>query len=266
MAASEVERGACDGVLDGARIDDYLRRLELHHRPAPDLAGLALLHERHLERVPFENLSIHWGEPIVLEARALVDKLTRGTRGVGRGGFCYELNGAFGALLDALGFRVTRFEARVDSTDGVDVPFDHLCLGVALDERYLVDVGFGDSFVRPLRLDDEAPQADRAGTFEVRQRPDGWRELVRDGARSFRFALTPRRLADFEPGCRHHCTSPASPFTRAALCSRPTPTGRITVRGTQWIETTPAGRIERALEPSDVPRVLREAFGLERRS
>jgi N-hydroxyarylamine O-acetyltransferase len=56
---------------------------------------LRRLQRQHLLRVPFENLSVHRGESIDLMAEALVDKLVIGRRG----GFCYELNGAFGALL-----------------------------------------------------------------------------------------------------------------------------------------------------------------------
>src|SRR5579859_5767590 len=57
----------------------------------PSLPLLRTLHEAHLLAVPFENLSIHYGQPIILEAAALYDKIVRRRRG----GFCYELNGLF---------------------------------------------------------------------------------------------------------------------------------------------------------------------------
>ena len=53
--------------------------------------------------MPFENLDIHRGVPIELAEPALLDKIVRRRRG----GFCCELNGAFSALLSALGFDVT---------------------------------------------------------------------------------------------------------------------------------------------------------------
>src|SRR5215469_17119584 len=54
----------------------------------PSLRLLRTLHEAHLLAVPFENLSIHYGQPIFLEDQALYDKIVRRRRG----GFCYELN------------------------------------------------------------------------------------------------------------------------------------------------------------------------------
>src|SRR5690349_2377671 len=116
----------------------YLSRIGMPEELAPPSAELLReLHIRHLESVPFENLSIHLDEPIRLDEDALLDKIVRRRRG----GFCYELNGVFAALLEALGFRVTRHAARVFSGDGqLGIPFDHLALIVDLDEEWLVDV------------------------------------------------------------------------------------------------------------------------------
>ncbi|MGH2486980.1 MAG: arylamine N-acetyltransferase, partial [Ktedonobacterales bacterium] len=57
--------------------------------PAPSLSLLRALHQAHLLAVPFENLSIHYDQPITLEDATLYDKIVRRQRG----GFCYELNG-----------------------------------------------------------------------------------------------------------------------------------------------------------------------------
>ena len=83
-------------------VDRYLARLGLRGPLRPSLGVLRQLHLAHLRAIPFENLSIHLGEPIVLDPQLLVAKLVERHRG----GFCYELNGAFAALLAALGFRV----------------------------------------------------------------------------------------------------------------------------------------------------------------
>src|ERR1035438_9191196 len=88
-----------------------------------DIQALRDLQLAHLLTVPFENLSIHLGEPIVLEQADLVAKVVR----MHRGGFCYELNGAFAGLLTALGFRVSMLSARVFGTGGQPgPPFDHM--------------------------------------------------------------------------------------------------------------------------------------------
>src|SRR6476661_8880772 len=77
--------------------------------PAPTAALLGALHQAHLFAVPFENLSIHYGQPITLEDETLYDKIVSRRRG----GFCYELNGLFARLLRRLGFTVTLLSARV---------------------------------------------------------------------------------------------------------------------------------------------------------
>ncbi len=109
--------------------------------------------------VPFENLSIHLGEPIDLDGDALFDKVV--TRR--RGGFCYELNGAFAQLLSALGFPVTLRAARVFADGVPNPPCDHLVLQVDAPGPWLVDVGFGDHSLRPLRRGDGGKQPDAAG-------------------------------------------------------------------------------------------------------
>ncbi|MGH3164340.1 MAG: arylamine N-acetyltransferase, partial [Trebonia sp.] len=70
-------------------VDDYLARIGIARPVSADLQALRDLQMAHLLTVPFENLSIHLGEPIVLDQAALVDKVVR----MRRGGFCYELNG-----------------------------------------------------------------------------------------------------------------------------------------------------------------------------
>ena len=94
--------------MDGATIDRYLERIGAERPARADADALRHLQHRHLLAVPFENLSIHLGEPIVLTEDALVAKIVDGRRG----GFCYELNGLFGMLLDALGYRGTLLAAR----------------------------------------------------------------------------------------------------------------------------------------------------------
>ena len=75
---------------------------QLRRSTAPTPETLRDLQVAHLSTVPFENLSIHSGEPIVLNEDALFAKIVEQKRG----GFCYECNGLFAGLLRALGFEV----------------------------------------------------------------------------------------------------------------------------------------------------------------
>ena len=244
-------------------LDAYCHRIEYTGPRAPTLAALRGLHRAHLRAVPFENLDIHLGRRITLDEAALFDKIV--TRR--RGGFCYEQNGLFAAALRALGFDVSLLEARVSRKDGTfGIPFDHLTLVVQLDERWLADVGFGDSFMLPLRLDDPGEQVQDGARFRVthdgvtgiyaRQKAGTW-------TGEYQFFLKPRQLDDFAGGCEYHQASPLSSFTRDRVCSRATPEGRITVSDRRLIVTRNGQRTERDLpDEAAFHAALRDHFGI----
>ena len=127
-------------------LNAYLDRINYHGSTVPSAENLRALQLAHLQTVPFENLSIHAAEPIVLADEALFTKIVENRRG----GFCYECNGLFAALLRTLGFDVTMLSAEVaNAQGGYSQPFDHMTLVVRESQRWLVDVGFGDSFLEP---------------------------------------------------------------------------------------------------------------------
>lgn len=250
-------------------IDAYLERIDAARPARPDAAALRELQLRHLTTVPFENLSIHLGEDIVLEEKALLDKVLANRRG----GFCYELNGAFAVLLRALGFRVALLQARVHGDGGrLGIPYDHMALRVETDDGtgpWLADVGFGDHAQHPLALDDRTDQQDPRGAFRIAPVPaeeEGDHEdldVLRDGAPQFRLDPRPRALADFRGGAWYHRTSPDSGFTRSPVCSRFTTTGRITLRGHRLLTTVGTERHETPLESdAEVLAAYREHFGV----
>ncbi len=127
------------------RVHEYLERLGIEAPPRPTLDGLRKLHRAHVHQIPFENLSIHLGEEIVLGPDELLAKIVDRHRG----GFCYELNGAFASLLRALGYNVTLLAARVFNGEQLGPPFDHMTLRVDLDEPWLADAGFGGQLPIP---------------------------------------------------------------------------------------------------------------------
>lgn len=238
-------------------IDGYLRRIGAVRPTRLDLASLTELHRAHLEHVPFENLDIQHGIPIELGA-ASVAKIVGGHRG----GFCYELNGAFAALLCALGFDVTLLQARVYGADGEPgIPFDHLCLLVELDRPYLVDVGFGANFVEPLVFEVDVDLIDSAGTFRIVDRGDGWFDMLAAGTARYRFERAGRTLAEFVPGSAFHQT-PESHFAKGVVVTRLAGTGRVTLTGDTLIETIGDERTETPIEPGEFARTLDGRFGI----
>ncbi|MFJ3794390.1 arylamine N-acetyltransferase [Kitasatospora sp. NPDC090091] len=248
-----------DGLTDAQR-DAYLARIGVPAPGRPSPAALAELQLAHLQAVPFENLGIHLGEPVVLEPGALVEKVV--TRR--RGGFCYELNGSFAELLRSLGYEVSLLSARVFDGDRPGPPFDHLALRVDLDEPWLVDVGFGAFSRQPLRLDERGPQADPAGEFTIVPGGDDELDVLMGGKPQYRLSLRPHPLADFVPTCWWQTTSPDSHFTRSTTCTLPTPEGgRVTLSGTRLIRTAADGtRTEEALDEAAALATYRTLFGI----
>jgi N-hydroxyarylamine O-acetyltransferase len=242
----------------------YLDRINYHGPLAPTAETLRQLQVAHLLTVPFENLSIHAREPIVIEDEALFEKIVSRRRG----GFCYELNGLFAALLRALGFEVAMLSAQVANAEGeFSRDFDHMALMITLEERWLADVGFGDSFVEPLRLNerDVQVQGDRAYRIVA----DDERLIVQRADKSdewkaqYRFTLDSYQYSDYAEMCEYHQTSPLSHFTQARICSRLTSRGRVSLSDMRLITTEPGKRHERtAATQEEYEEMLRELFGI----
>lgn len=260
-------------------VDAYLARIDHARRAEPTLEALRGLQAAHLLAVPFENLDIVFGRPISLDPQALFDKVVMRRRG----GYCYELNGLFALLLEALGYRVSRLSGRtVEGVHGELGPeFDHLVLRVDLDEGpYLVDVGFGESVRDPMALQPGADHRDTVGrTYRLEVAEDGWdlRERLEPDDEAFdvvaelspgqpwrtqfRFRLEPHPLAAFEATSRWQQTE-SEFFTRHRFCTLATVGGRRTLMDDRFTVRTADGRTERPVSDDEVPTLLEREFGI----
>ncbi len=245
-------------------IPAYLDRIGYTGRTGPTYEVLRSLHLAHMLSVPFENLDIGWRRRIFCDENSFLKKIIEQRRG----GFCYELNGAFAALLRELGFDVTLLSARVARADGSASPeFDHLALLVDLGEPWLADVGFGESFIEPLRLKPGIEQIQDGRRFRIVEES---RSLLMEMAEAeetwrpqFSFTLAPRQLAEFAGMCHYYQTSPDSHFTQNRICSMATRDGRVTLSNMKLIIRKERLRKERVLE-SDVEwkDALQKYFGI----
>src|SRR5690348_1148972 len=112
-------------------VERYLARIGYTGPIEPNADVLRSIHRAHMWAVPFENLDISLKRPIVCNEERFLQKIVNERRG----GFCYELNGAFAALLRALSFDVNLLSARVPRGEAGDGPeFDHLALLLNLEE------------------------------------------------------------------------------------------------------------------------------------
>ncbi len=249
-------------ALDPATAERYLARIG--HGPVvhPDVEALASLQDAHVRTVPFENLDIHLGQRLSLDLDDLVTKVVMR----GRGGFCYELNGLFCALLRTVGFEAWLVEARARNDDGTLGPrFDHGRILVSVEDEQqplLVDVGTGASPRAPIRLV-EGPQ--RIGHVWYRVLSDGDHYETQafqdeEWARGWVFDTTPRTLGDFVERCRFHETSPDSHFTHKPLATLVTADGQVTLSDRTLTVVRGGNRHEQVVD--DPVAVLAERFGI----
>ena len=241
----------------------YLARIAYEGELGPSSATLRALHRQHLFTVPFENLDIPLGTPIKLELPLLYDKIV--TRG--RGGFCYELNGLFCWLLAELGFQVQMLAAGVRSGDGGFGPeFDHMLLKIEVEGTWLADVGFGESFVNPIRLAEGAEDRANGKRYFLAQDGGEWllvREEQQGDVPQYRFRDVPHEVGEYSAMCDYHQYSPLSHFTQSWICSKATPEGRITLANWKLIISQGAERQEVPLaSEAELRGALRDYFGI----
>lgn len=211
-------------------LEQYLKRIGVADIKPPSLDFLAKLQNQHLLSVPFEDLDIPDRKRIILDIERIYKKIIPSKRG----GFCYELNGLFHWLLTELGYKVDMLSARVYNSqkDELGPEFDHMTLLVHLDKNYLVDVGFGDSFRKPIEMPNGECE-DVSGHYRVYYIDNNNFEVRRKGANGwfleYSFTITPRQFSDYNKMCDFQQDSPTSYFRTGMKCTIATSTGRITL-------------------------------------
>lgn len=252
-------------------LDNYFTRINYSGNTEPNIENLRAIHRAHMYHIPFENLSMFVPEPYQLNEEALFDKLV--TRN--RGGFCFEQNGLFAAILREMGYEVDILGAQVFNNErGTYSPSrTHMTLLVTAENtRYLADVGFGNCFIEALEFDSIDIQSQDVGDFKLEQNDNDTcyymysQNMGADIMKlSYRFELTPYELPDFEDALHYIITSPRSHFTHGRVCSMPNKHSRISLTEGKLIETTLNGeRIETVVEHEDsFHELLETKFNIE---
>ena len=226
--ASSARRAEAALAARGVAVEDYLAHIGAGDVGPPSLDALGVLQARHLERVVFENLQIQRGRPTTVAYGESAERIVK--RGLG--GYCFHLNGAFGLLLEALGYEVSRRRGTVQPPQTAPGRIlNHLVVLVHglptsanPEGTWWTEVGLGDGATRPLAL--------RAGiceddpyTYELQPSPvyaGGWRLLQRDGVGAGLVDVDTERPAAAELAAAHErlATSPESRFVRTATFQR----------------------------------------------
>ena len=254
--------GTNEWNFDRLDIAAYLDRIGYHGALEPSSAVLTALHRAHATTIPFENLDIILGHGISLDIEDIQDKLLRG----GRGGYCFEHNLLFSALLERAGFAVRRLVARVEPDK--PGPRTHMVLNVTADGReWLADVGFGAALLEPVPLVAGVTVRQGGWTHGVTREPDeSWRlrTLGAEGWSSlYAFSSDPQRPNDYVVHNHYTSTYPGSPFVNHVVAMRVTPTERYTLRDNELSTTWPDGSTHRReLTDAGFLQALRETFGI----
>lgn len=211
----------------------YLDLLGYETRPEATLATLRDLQLRHTCTFTFETLSTMLHLPVSLQLSSLKSKILYG----GRGGYCYELNKLYLALLRELGFRVRGLTGRVTMNGSPDArdPRTHMFLLVEIEGlAYISDVGFGGLVpTTPLRLGSRDVQETPHGPYRISQH-DGsytlWNHVASDWRALHVFDLQSQGEIDFEIGNWYASTHKDSSFVGQLIVARVAEGGRRTLR------------------------------------
>ncbi|KAM9350007.1 arylamine N-acetyltransferase, pineal gland isozyme NAT-10-like [Symphorus nematophorus] len=272
-------------------LEEYFKRIGFHGSfDKPDLATLKVIHKQHVMTVPFENLSMHCGERIVVDLEVIYEKIVRR----GRGGWCLENNYLFGWALREMGYDTTILDGPVYNSLLKDFdPLElHFINKVIIDGKaYIADVSYGMSsqIWEPLELVSEVDQPQAAGVFRLIDDGKFWvlektgrkpevsnpdfvksslvdRELTK---KIYRFTLEPREPDYFFETNRYLTTDPNSLFTNKSICSLQTPTGFRALIGWTYSEVTykPEECVDildmRIIADDEIEQILKEKFDLE---
>ena len=228
----------------GHRIDlaAYFSRIGYSAETKPTAAALRRLHFAHITRIPFENVSALLERPVPLDPSSLERKLV----GERRGGYCFEQNGLFSAVLEELGFEVTRLAARVRLGAHRILPRTHMLLLVQSEGvSWVCDVGFGGwGLLEPIPL--EADRAVCQVDWTVRLQRDGNQWVLQSlncpaGPDLYAFTLEPQQPIDYEPANHYCATHPNSRFVQTFTVQLPGPKVRTILRGRELSVFSPDG-------------------------
>jgi len=212
-------------------LDAYLLRIGTRRPLAPSLDALARLQQAHVAAIPFENLDLLLGRGIRLDLPSLQAKLVADRRG----GYCFEQNTLFQAVLQTIGFTVTPLAARVRSGAPAPRPRTHMVLRVDLAEGpFVVDVGFGgDGPLHPVPLAEGREVWIGASGHRMRREGPAW-VLEGDAGEGFSdlyiFTLEPQLPVDYEMANHYTSTHPSSSFLRTLTAQRSLPERSVILR------------------------------------
>ena len=259
-----VADGAIAHVLD---LDAYFRRIRYTGSRAPTLATLRALHLHHVLAVPFENLDVLLDRTLSLELPDVERKIVHDSRG----GYCFEQNTLFGAMLRALGFRVDDLIARVrwQVPPERGTPRSHMILRVTVDDgEWIVDTGFGSiGLTGPIRMELNVEQPTPHEPRRLIARDGDWIHQVRLGPEwldVFQFTPDPVPAVDYEVANWFTNKHPRSHFRQNLIVTRVLADGRVQLFNREFLRRYSGGLVEKRTvdDPAELLVILADTFNL----
>lgn len=249
-------------------LDAYFERIDHHPEAIPSIEGLHALVRAHVQSIPFENLDVLQGTPISLEPDDVFDKLV--TRR--RGGYCFEHNGLFIRVLNALGYRAVGLGARVRlrCKDRSEVPGrTHLFVLVELDgQQWLADVGVGgfsltSALLWQAGIEQQTPHDRRRLMLEDGRwfhqvwQEDRWLDI-------YEFDGTLMHASDQQVANWYTSTHPNSTFKDQLILARADADGsRLAMVGNELRIRGADGKLQVSqIAEADLPAAMRDSFNL----
>lgn len=255
-------------ALSASDFAAYLARIGYDGRVEPTRAALAELHLKHPQAIPFENLNPLAGIPVRIDLPGVIEKLVRSRRG----GYCFEQNTLFDAVLQSFGFTVTPLAARVlmGQPQETEVAQTHKLLRVACEgEDLIADIGFGGmTLTGPIALIADREQATPHEPYRLDQTGEDWwlrAKVAGEWRLLYRFTLRRAWRIDEEVANHYVATHPASPFTTMLRAARILPQGRLALLNRRLTEHRlgAASQVEEIDGDAALRMVLLERFGIE---
>ncbi len=249
---------------DNFQLQDYLQRIAFPHKVRADLASLSAVMRHQLFSIAFENTEVQAGKVPSLVPEDIVQKLVVQRRG----GYCYEVNGLFAMVLQALGVPYDFVAAR-PMFYPVRRPRTHMALVATLEgEPWLFDLGFGSHGIRaPMSLQRLDQTVAQDGDAYMLSRTEGGELLLRalvdeQWHNQYSFAVAPVEWVDFGPMNWLNATHPEAVFVQKLLVIRHHEAGRSVLIGNVLKTVINGKSTQRNVLPAEIESLLRSEFAL----
>jgi N-hydroxyarylamine O-acetyltransferase len=250
--------------MSSVDVNAYLQRVGYAGELKPTRAVLESLHLAHATHILFENLDILLGRPVSLDLKDIEGKLVRG----GRGGYCFEHNTLFAAVLREAGFEVTTLSGRVRYRASQVLPRTHMLLRVDVEgETCIADVGFGaEGLLLPVPFGAAQEMCQFAWTYRVAEQAGSHvLQSLRNGkwVDLYAFTLEPQHPIDFEMANHYTSTHPNSRFKQTLVVQKLAEDARTSLRNRELVIDRGDATTTTVVDDGDLLATLAETFGLQ---